>query len=451
MKNIFKMFRFIIVFLLLHSSITYGNENTGLLKVGACKANINPPASMFPAEGEFVNYAGVHDPLFVRAIVIYNGIEKAALVTMDLAGVPSGKGEFINQISVETGIDLEYLYVSATHDHSTVRVGNTDDSSEYYTLILEATIQALKDADSKLQPARVGYATGKAYVNTARDEKIGKGYHMGYVPEGISDKTVAVISFTSLTGDPIAIYANYPVHAVVMYRATTKDGRPEVSGDLPGATSRYVEDHFEGAVALWSSGAAGDQNPLFMATYNQDHPDVFDTGVGGYAILEVLSRRLGEEIVRVTKSIKNTSSEVQIWAKKSGTIVPGRKRVTPRDPNRPRGGHLAETKVEMVDGDPITIPLHLLMINDIAFAGVAAEVFAEIGIHVKEQSLFDRTIMVTIMPDKVGYIPTDAAFLLPTEKALSNRFKPGYAEPAMIDALNKMMEEYISIKDNSYF
>jgi len=67
-----------------------------------------------------------------------------------------------------------------------------------------------------------------------------------------------------LSGDPIAVYANYAVHGVVMYLAHTQDGHIQITGDLPGATSNYVEDRLENnMVALWTSGAAGDQNPLF--------------------------------------------------------------------------------------------------------------------------------------------------------------------------------------------
>lgn len=106
---------------------------------------------------------------------------------------------------------------------------------------------------------------------------------------------------------------------------------------------------------------------------------------------------------------------------------------------------MAPAKIEMIDGDPVTIPLHLLMLNDIALAGVSAEVFTEIGIHLKEQSPFDRTIMVTIMPDSRVYVPTDKAFLLPSEKAISNSLKPGHIEPAMLNELSNMMNEYISL------
>lgn len=423
----------------------------GSLKVGAYKVNISPSPDMIKA---MQSYGGLHDSLFVRTIVIDNGIDKAALVTFDLIGIQGGT-DLTEAITNELGIKPENCLISATHSHNAmIRIGPTASQgpstqntlNPYDEFIKEAAVKAIRRANSKLQPARVGFATGKAYVNVNRDQKIGEGYHMGYNPQGPSDKTVAVVSFTSLSGEPLAIYSNYAVHGVVMYRAKTKEDKPEISGDLPGSTSRYVENHFKDVVALWTSGAAGDQNPLFMANYNQDGPDVFDEGAAGYAILDVQARRLGEEIVRLIESLKNTSSDVVIWGKKTSVSIPGQKRESPPELGIPTQGYLAPAKVKMIDGDPVNIPLSLLMINDIALAGISGEVFTEIGIHLKEQSLFDRTIVVTNLPNGVGYIPTDAAYLLPSEKAQTNRIKPGYAEEAIINAFQTLMNEYLTVR-----
>ena len=44
----------------------------------------------------------------------------------------------------------------------------------------------------------------------------------------------------------------------------------KVSADAPGEVSKYIEDSLDDkAVALWSSGAAGDQNPIYyQQTYD---------------------------------------------------------------------------------------------------------------------------------------------------------------------------------------
>ena len=112
----------------------------------------------------------------------------------------------------------------------------------------------------------MGYGTGISYINVNRqiiDPKTDRWWE-GPNREGPSDKTVAVLKFESLSGEPIAVYYNYAVHAVIAGQLD------QVSGDIPGAASRYIEDSFDDrVVALWSSGAAGDQNPIYyQQTYD---------------------------------------------------------------------------------------------------------------------------------------------------------------------------------------
>jgi hypothetical protein len=75
----------------------------------------------------------------------------------------------------------------------------------YFKVVKKGIVEAARQANANPQPARIGFGTGKAYVNTNRDEMIGAGYHMGYEPDGPSDKTVAVILLTKPSGEPIAI------------------------------------------------------------------------------------------------------------------------------------------------------------------------------------------------------------------------------------------------------
>jgi hypothetical protein len=59
----------------------------------------------------------------------------------------------------------------------------------------------------------------------------------------------------------------------------------------------------------------------------------------------------------------------------------------------------------------------------------------EIGEHIRRDSLFDQLFLITLLPNAIGYIPTDKAYLLPVEKALTNRLEPGCAEPAIVHAI----------------
>ena len=438
--------------LLLSSTTTLTLAAPGAsLRAGAARVDITPTPDMFPLAGG-QTFGSVHDPLYARALVLDNGGSKVALISVDTTQLPNGT-ELVAAVTSELGIQADHLVMSATHDHNAPTMGTSAIApgsalAPYFAILERGIVEAARLANARLQPARLGFGQGKAYVNTNRDEFIVAGYHMGYAPEGPSDKTVAVVTVTTPAGAPIAVYANYAVHGVVMFRAQTRDGQVQISGDLPGATSSYVEERLGGnAVALWTSGAAGDQNPLFMATYNQDAPDVHDEGPAGWAILDVQARRLGEEIVRIARRTDNTSDRVLLWGASATVTCPGQKRAEPPPPGVPQAGWRAPAAatVKMVDADPVRIPLTLLMLNDIAIAGVSAEVFTEIGQHLKRDSLFDRSMMVTLLPNRVGYIPTDQAYLLPSEKAVGNALKPGCAEPAMIGAFQDLMRRYLPV------
>ena len=82
---------------------------------------------------------------------------------------------------------------------------------------------------------------------------------LGNNPDGVSDKTVVVIKFETLSGEPLAIFSNYGVHGTVMGPANL-----QVSSDLPGATARFVEQHYGGKVVVpLDQRAAGDQDPIY--------------------------------------------------------------------------------------------------------------------------------------------------------------------------------------------
>ncbi len=434
-------------------SQAFAAEQVGPLRAGAARVDISPTSEMLPF-GAFVD---VHDPLNVRALVLDNGATKVALMSVDAGGVPNAD-EIVKAIAAELGIPVSHISLCATHDHSTPNSPGGGrgafDPAPYNALMRKGILDAARQANARLQPARIGFGTGKAYINTNRDEKIGGLYHMGYAPDGPSDKTVAVIKVTSETGEPIAVWSNYAVHGVVMFLSKTKDGHPEISGDIGGATSAYVEDRLKGAIALWTPGAAGDQNPLFMSTYNQDAPDVHDEGANGWAILDVQARRLGEEVVLVANSIQNTSDHVILWGASAVKTCAGRKpdpaavaAAAPATSTNGTGSPTAAGRapIKMVDGDPVNIPLELIMINDIALANVGGEVFNEISQKLKKESLFDRTAMVTLSPGSIGYIPSENSYLLPSQMAVVNRIKPGCAEQSIVSGFLELEKEYLPV------
>ena len=213
------------------------------LRVGAAKVDVTPEPSTQP----------VLDRLYSRAIVIANGETTGALVTIDTIAINDNLWKTVtDRLEKELGIPVRNVFLTATHTHSGGGAGGS---------MADKIVTSVKTAKDKLQPARMGYGTGLSYININRaiiDPKT-RLWREGANYDGASDKTVAVIKFETPDGDPIAVYFNYSVHGVIAGTLGM------VSADVPGAASNYIEDSFDNKiVALWSTGAEGDQNPIYF-------------------------------------------------------------------------------------------------------------------------------------------------------------------------------------------
>jgi neutral ceramidase len=223
-------------------------------KAGAAKVDVTPLESELPD-----NIEGILDRLYSRAIVVDNGVTSAALITVDTGIIPDPLWKSLTQrIERELGIPIQNVLLTPTHTHSGLMRPGRDYEEKIF--------KSVKMAKEKLQPARIGYGAGVSYLNVNRniiDPKTRRWWE-GPNYDGPSDKTVAVVKFESINGEPIAVYYNYAMHAVTVGQLD------KISGDAPGAASKYIEDSFDDKiVAVWSTGACGDQNPIyFQQTYD---------------------------------------------------------------------------------------------------------------------------------------------------------------------------------------
>ncbi len=398
----------------------------GSLRVGAIRVDITPASDaalpMSGYAGRTEGFKAIHDPLHLRTIVVDDGKNQAALISCEVIGFSNALWDDITRnVAAATAIPRENILLAAVHTHAAPSLGTyegklTEKQVAYVEKLKKAIVDSVLDAKKNLQPAKVGFGTGHANANMnrrARDDQ--GGWMLGNNPEGVSDKTVAVIRFDSLAGEPIAIVTNYGVHGTVLGQ-----GNLQISSDLPGSTARFVERHFgDKIVAPWTSGTSGDQDPIYR------------TGTD-FRNVSALGRILGEEVIQVADSIK-TSPRAGVRAMQSVIICPGKRTVQAPGPGR-------EYKWE--DADPVSIRLSLLVINDIAITGVSGEVLTNIGLRLKKESPFTRTIMVTHCNGSSGYLPDDAAYEQVSYEITTTRVKPGCAENAIIDGFLKMLATF---------
>jgi hypothetical protein len=387
------------------------------------------PDAALPMSGYANRTAGfksVHDALNVRAIVVDDGATQAALIGCEVIGISGALWEKIaDRVTQETRIPRDHIMLASVHTHAAPALGTYNEPvegdavrkrAEYVQKLEDAVVTAVREAQASLQPARIGFGTGKANVSTNRRARDGDGgWMLGNNPDGVSDKTVAVIKLETLSGGPLAIFANYAVHGTVLGPANL-----QISSDLPGATSRVVESHYGGrVVAPWTSGAAGDQDPIYRVGTD-------------FRNVAALGQLLGEEVIRVADGI-TTSTRARIRGMQKVVTCQGKRTIQSPGPNR-------EYKTE--DADPVPIRLSLLVINDIAIAGVSGEVLTNISLRLKKESPFNRTIMVTHCNGSSGYLPDDAAYDQVSYEIVTTRVKRGCAENAIVNGLREMMNAF---------
>ena len=420
------------------------------LRVGAARIDITPP----PPEGNTIR-----DRLYASAIVLDNGTSRAVLIGADqIAFGEATWSDVTARLTAEFTIPASQILTTATHTHSDGRFGVAPpaiasdrggapaappaSAPRQSTALADSTVEAVRRAMGRLQPARVGYGAGVSYFNVNRDaiHPETKRWYQGPNTAGESDKTLAVLSFVARDGKPIAFFVNYAMHPISFYL------RGIVSADFPGDASRYVESVYgEDVVVVWSQGAQGDQNPLYSRPSTALSAARRGGGTGEEIVraaggldrwIKAMGAVLGEEIIRVANATTQRSEQVRIWGGQKTVTCPGRNRLDSAREGVPG---------QYEDGPPVNIRVGMLTIGTTAIGSVNAEIYTGIGTRIKARSPLAHTMVTALANGSAssGYIPTEEAFNRYTFQVLGSRLKPGCAEDGIVTAAVELLSEAV--------
>ncbi|MEP7111168.1 MAG: neutral/alkaline non-lysosomal ceramidase N-terminal domain-containing protein [Ferruginibacter sp.] len=423
------------------TKIAKGDKIPGnMLYAGTSKILITPgtPIPMSGYGGRNAPFKGVHDDLFARVIAFSDGVNKAILITTDLIGISNSIWEeTTKRISKETGIKKEYVLLSAVHNHGgpVIKVYEDDSSAEVNAYVEELQgkiVIATKDALSKLVRVRIGAGKGECKMNINRRAPDGKGeISLGRNPYAPCDHEVGVISIEDNSGSLIAIIMNWPCHGVVLGPRNYL-----ITGDWPGAASRYVEEGAGGKlIAPVIVGASGDINPIYGP-----HIDFEDHNAYAYG-KDAIGEDLGKESMRISKEIQAFSSG-KITALQRVISLPAKEK--------------EETQfLQPASGkdDSLQVRLSAVKIGRIILTGVSGEVFNQISVKMRNQSPYSFTFMITHCNGSSGYLVSEDAYPKKGISGSENKYIPigGYevgstraktgAEKAIIENLLQMINE----------
>jgi len=398
----------------------------GALSVGTAIVNITPktpiPMSGYGSRKE--PFKDVHDDLFARAVVFSDGVSKAALLSVDLIGLSHEFWEeTTGRIEGETGIPVDHFLLAPVHNHDApvtrvyVRSENSDVAA-YVDWLKDTFVKVVKDAAADVRPASIGAGTGICKMNINRRAQDGKGnVTLGRNPYGPCDHDAAIVRIDGADGKPRALLINWPCHGT-----TLGPNNYHISGDWPGAASRYVETKLGGGViAPVTAGASGNINPIYGP-----HIDFVEVRSYSYAV-DAIGEDLGKEAIRVADSIVTTRNAPISAAQKVINLPRKNEKTNLQQP-------------EFRKGRGVLVRLSVLKVGTVVFAGISGEVFTEIGMQIKEKSPYRNTIVVTHCNGSSGYLVTDKAYEEGGYEPRSTRVEHG-AEKALVDNIIEMIGE----------
>lgn len=446
------------------------------LYAGAAKRCISPLPDMLPLPQQHMNgtaaYTGVRRDIYVRALVLDNGVKRMAFVVQEMPD-PMNDRELKAAIYELTGIPAEDVFYCATHNHCVslpaqldtegcqkpdARVHYTQNDYQFAHHVLEQSAQAVAEACAALRPARYGYGTGSSYINVNREEQTPDGdfYIFGHNFEMPSDKTLAAMKFVDEEGKLLACLLNYPVHSNVSFRVMDDDGGLKINNDVCGEVASFVERAFEkdGTVCLWTMAAAADQTPMYTL-FHEYLPDMtFCPGemynhflpTFHWKLAEHLGQRQGVDAVHLLNSITRLKRVMKLQTNEQILFFP-MARVEGYDGLDERNNRSENFHIVDVPEGKVRIAVKLITLGDVAIFGTGCEITTPIGLRLKSESPYKNLMVVTLYRERgamSGYVVDKKGYELRTSTFYRNGIKDGMGEDGLVQALLDMSDELIN-------
>lgn len=445
-------------------------ETPKILLAGAAERDITPTPEMFPIRGVACTLVGVIEPMKLRVIALSNGEEeeKSLILSFD-----TGKGPYpmvvLPKLCEHTGVKEENVFWSTTHAHAVPEIRQdifAEDTTQakWGNYVIDQLLDAADEAIAAMEPCEVGIGYTDCYINVNRnaafkDEEGNPVRNEGYNPYGPSDKTLAVVEFRSTQDQhPVAFIINYAVHNVVMFanqffapeyeginyqpeEKYSDEGVAGVHSDIAGLVTRYMESRFEGAPALWMSGAAGDQNPLLRNNLQVPAEDgqYSEINIAGASteICEFFALEQFADCLTAIENIPAFDAAAKISHNYGGSFLPGRE---------PREGEELNRYANIEKwGDDVPVFLNITQIGDIALCGFAGEMFNSVGTHMIQESIVKNTLFVnhcwTHEKESCNYFCDDFSLLNGGPKTEQAFYRPGYINAVMTELMNSLLDE----------
>lgn len=364
---------------------------------------------------------GIHDDLYCRALVLDDGTQRIAIVSLDLLGMDTTLLWRIQQaVWQQTRIPAANLMLTATHNHSapvTLDCGQDEYRNRAWEDTLIRHIAAcVAQTAADMQPVTLAFGREHVQIGVNRRLSIMGRTRMLPNPHAPIVPYVDMLCVNRADGSPLAVLFSHAAHPVTVHTAAT-----EFNADYPGFAVRYLRDALGAEVMpLFAQGCAGDINVESLAAGIDE------------------ARRLGIILGRAAEKAASNAEPIQVerlHVANRETILPYEHiapeildaitqrinesaQALPEQDNDPRVLHDQRMLVKWAERVRHAPPGLRFQAQGIAFAdqlviiGMTHELFAAYQIAIEAHSPFRHTMCFAYTNGCNGYIPTAEAFYL---------------------------------------
>jgi hypothetical protein len=382
-------------------------------KAGAASVKITPDKLMWlsgyggrdkPAEGTLID-------LWAKALVLEDPDGKrAALVTMDLVGIPRDLSAAVcADITRKYKLPRESICLAVSHTHTGPVVGRNlapmyflDAGQQklvedYAAGLVGKLVDVVGSAIGKLAPADL--SRGNGHVTFAVNRRNNKEADVPTLREagrlkGPVDHDAPVLCVRDKAGKVKAVVFGYACHATVL-------SFYQYSGDYPGYAQLALEKAHPSAVALFWAACGADQNPLPRRSVELAEKY-------GQQLARGVEDVLAEPMSPITGRLSAAYTEVDL----PFADLPTRDKLVEDSTNKDRfvaaraKELLRQIKEKGSLAGSYPYPVQAWQLGDLTFVALGGEVVVDYSLRLKKELGGGRTWVAGYTNDVMAYIPS---------------------------------------------
>jgi hypothetical protein len=401
---------------------------TGQLFAGVAEQELKPPLGLSTGDGA-AHAKGFKTPLYVKALVLSNGHDEVAIVTLDMLGID--RADVLRaaaQVEERTGVPAHGVLMACSHTHvgasmeSTLhtyrRAFNPDWNDEaiakeraWVDTVVESVVLAVSAGKGKLQEASIGLAQAELpwlVFNRRRHTRdygvfthwMGIPKNQAFKPEGPIDPDFGLFVVRDAAFKPLAMIWNFTGHNSFSFG-------DQYGADLPYTVQAALDERIgEHIPCLYTPGCSGNTNYFdYQKSYG----------------LEKATDEVASAIMAIYREAC-TLPEVKLSSRKAELFF------AQRDFTRYWWQHDQATKLndwskgygaaeverfrkEAEENETYQTDVTVLRLGESALVGLGGEMFVEFQMMIKERSPFKHTYVSSYTNDYSGYVATRQAFI----------------------------------------